>query len=68
MTLKEAEGNRLNINPDDEVILNVHTPHEGLLPSNLLFDKPKIEIKGFLEQVDKEHIFNIYQSLCSSKD
>ncbi len=64
----EAEGNRLNIDPDEEVTLNVYIPHEGLLPSNLLIDKPKIEIKGFLEQVDKKHIFNIYQSLGSSKD
>lgn len=64
----EAEGNKLNIDPDEEVTLYIHTPHEGLLPSNLLIDKPKIEIKGFLEQVDKEHIFNIYRSLGSSKD
>lgn len=53
----EAEGNKLNIEPNEEVTLNVFTPFVGMSNPELLVDEPAIEIKGYTAKVDISHSF-----------
>ncbi|WP_456278919.1 hypothetical protein [Bacillus sp. AK128] len=54
----EARGNKLNIEPNEEVTLTIFTPFVGMSNQELLIEKPTIRINGYIEEVDNSHSFN----------
>jgi len=64
----EAEGNKLDIQPGEEITLHVFMPFEGLGDQSLLgIDNPDIQLKGFIETVDNEHFFSTGGSLIKDE-
>lgn len=59
----EAKGNKLNIEPNEEVALTIFTPFVGMNNPELLVEEPSIEIKGYIEKVDISHSFGKIGSL-----
>ena len=56
----EATGNKLDIQPGEEVTLYVFMPFEGIGDKSLLgVDTPIIQLKGYLDSVDNKHKFSI---------
>ncbi|ERN51511.1 hypothetical protein [Alkalihalophilus marmarensis] len=56
----EATNNRLNIQPDEEVMLYVFAPFEGMSENQTLaLDDPSVMLKGYLEEVNEEYMFSI---------
>lgn len=56
----EANGNKLDIKPGEEIVLDVFMPFEGIGDKSLLaIDKPNIHLTGYLEKVDNKHRFSI---------
>ena len=53
----EAKGNKLNIQPNEEVLLNVFIPIECITPE-LKDIEPELEIKGYIEEVKEERCFH----------
>jgi hypothetical protein len=56
----EATGKKLNIKNNEEIIVNVFAlkkVYEG--NSNLDIDHPYVEIKGYIDQLKSENLFNI---------
>ncbi|MDP5274976.1 hypothetical protein [Chengkuizengella axinellae] len=53
----EATGNRTNIEPNEQIILNLFTPFEGMSDPNLLIETPYIEINGYFDEVDDKNLF-----------
>jgi hypothetical protein len=53
----ELNGNRLEVRPGDEIILNAFTPYEGINQSEVLIDDPALEIRGYIEKIDERHSF-----------
>ncbi|NRD78517.1 hypothetical protein HPT25_14215 [Bacillus sp. BRMEA1] len=54
----EAKGNKLDIQPGEEITLNAFMPFEGLGDKSLLrIDNPSIQINGYLDKLDNEHKF-----------
>ncbi|WP_432664460.1 hypothetical protein R9X47_28535 [Wukongibacter baidiensis] len=54
----EAKGNKLNIQQNEEVLLNVFVPIECITPE-LKDVEPELEIKGYIEEVKDERRFHI---------
>lgn len=54
----EGEGNKLDIEPDEEVTIEFFAPNEGLNESKLSMEVPDIQMKGYLEKVDGDHFFS----------
>ncbi|WP_059053893.1 hypothetical protein [Paenibacillus senegalimassiliensis] len=54
----EAENNKLNIKPKEEVLLSVFAPRE-MYESNIHIDinEPNIKIEGFINEVNQENEF-----------
>ena len=62
----EADGNKLNIEPGQEVLLNVFMSDEFLKYNELIcLDRPSVEIKGYLDKVDSMNQFHKGGSLHS---
>jgi hypothetical protein len=60
----EATGNKLDIQPGENIILNVFMPFEGMGDKSLLrIDNPNIQLKGYMHTIDEEHHFTIGGSL-----
>ncbi|MGG6310376.1 hypothetical protein [Paenibacillus macerans] len=56
----EARNNKLNIKPEEEVLLTVLAPKEMVEGHpGMDITKPFIEIKGYLKQVSEENQFHI---------
>ena len=53
----EGEGNKLDIEPDEEVTLPFFAPNEGIDQSKLAMKEPDIKMHGYLEKVDGSHFF-----------
>ena len=54
----EASNNKLDISPEEEVILNVFVPIENYINNaSLDIERPQIELKGYLSEVKKEYHF-----------
>ena len=54
----EARNNKLNIKPNEEVILNAYTPKEEYEGNqNILPNECYLEIKGYIDQVKEENHF-----------
>lgn len=55
----EADGNKLDIESGEEVILTVFMPYEGLGErGSLLINTPDVQLIGYLEKVDENHLFS----------
>ncbi len=54
----EAKGNKLNIQPNEEILLNVFIPIECITPESKDIE-PELEIKGYIEEVKEERHFHI---------
>ncbi|WP_088102916.1 hypothetical protein [Halalkalibacter urbisdiaboli] len=55
----EAINNRLNIQPDEEVMLYVFAPFEGMPEKGTLaMDEPSVMVTGYLEEVNEEYMFS----------
>lgn len=55
----EASGNKLNIEPGQEVLLNVFMSDEFFKYNELIcLDRPSIEIEGYLDEVDDMNQFH----------
>lgn len=54
----EAKGNKLNIQPNEEVLLNIFIPFESIT-SEFKDIEPELEIKGYIEEVKEERHFHI---------
>ncbi|MGE7999677.1 hypothetical protein ACQKOF_13525 [Lysinibacillus sp. NPDC093190] len=55
----EAKGNKLDIQPEEKVTLNVFMPFEGMGDKSLLgIDNPSIQLNGYMETVDDKHHFS----------
>ncbi|GAE37728.1 hypothetical protein JCM9157_5054 [Halalkalibacter akibai JCM 9157] len=60
----EATNNKLNIQPGEELLLNVFTPFEGMAEKDILaLDQPIVSIVGYLKQVDEESKFSNSRSI-----
>ena len=60
----EATNNKLNIQPGEEITLNVFTPFEGIPEEDILaLDQPIVSIVGYFEQVDEESKFSNSRSI-----
>jgi hypothetical protein len=60
----ETNGNKLNIKDNEELIVNAFAPKKGYEGnSNLDLDHPSVEIKGYIDQMKSENIFNIGQGM-----
>lgn len=60
----EATGNKLDIQPEEKITLNVFMPFEGMGDKSLLgIDNPNIQLKGYMHTVDEEHHFTTGGSL-----
>lgn len=56
----EAEGNKLNVKPNEQFTITVKVPKTDILQTNLLdMEHPKIEVKGYVEEVSDSHLFQI---------
>lgn len=56
----EAKGNKLDIQPGENITLNVFMPFEGIGDKSLLgIDNPSIQLMGYMETVDDKHQFSI---------
>ncbi|UPM54806.1 hypothetical protein [Gottfriedia acidiceleris] len=55
----EAKGNKLDIQPGEDRILNVYMPFDGLDKESLAIDDPSYQLVGYLKQVDGKHLFTI---------
>ncbi|WP_141603821.1 lipoprotein [Terrilactibacillus laevilacticus] len=53
-----AKGNKLNIKPGEEVRLNAFLPFDGIDRNRLLVDDPQVEILGYGNKLDGQHLFN----------
>jgi len=55
----EATGNKLDIEPNEEVILNVFMPIENFKNSNLIDSQhPSLMIRGYLNEVKETNHFD----------
>ncbi|QGQ97674.1 hypothetical protein EHS13_23670 [Paenibacillus psychroresistens] len=55
----EANGNKLDIKPNEVITLNVFAPiQEYENNNNLIIENPNVEIKGFIDEVKAENQFN----------
>ncbi|MFJ7667394.1 hypothetical protein ACIQXI_09805 [Lysinibacillus sp. NPDC097195] len=64
----EAEGNKLDIQPGEEITLHVLMPFEGIGDQSVLgIDNPNIQLKGYIETVDNEHQFSTGGSLIKEE-
>lgn len=62
----EAEGNKLDIKPGEEIELKVFAPSKGVGDkSSLSFDAPNIEVEGYLETVSEKSKFSFNKSIKS---
>jgi len=55
----EAIGNKLDIQPGEDIILNVIMPFEGIDKSLLALDHPSYQLKGYLGKLDNKHLFSV---------
>lgn len=56
----EADGNKLNIQPGEEVNVEVYMPFKGLGGLSLYgIESSHIKINGYLNCIDNEHRFSI---------
>ena len=63
----EATGNKLDIQPEEKITLNVFMPFEGMGDKSLLeIDNPVIQLKGYMHTVDEEHHFTTGGSLIKN--
>jgi uncharacterized protein YpmS len=53
----EVKGNKVDIKPNEKVILNVFVSKEYIDMSALEIDKPNLEINGYLNEVKAENHF-----------
>ncbi|MEK4425498.1 hypothetical protein [Solibacillus sp. FSL K6-1523] len=60
----QASGNKLNIEPGENIVLHVFTPFEGMGDKELLgTNNPHIQMIGYLQTVDEANQFSIGGSL-----
>ncbi|MDD3024450.1 MAG: hypothetical protein PHE26_11195 [Syntrophomonadaceae bacterium] len=56
----EATGNKLDIRPNEEVILNVFMPSENFKNNHLIDSQhPSLMIRGYLNEVKETNHFDI---------
>lgn len=62
----EAEGNKLDIKPGEEIELKVFAPFKGVGDKDSLsFDTPNILVEGYLETVNEKSKFSFNKSIKS---
>lgn len=56
----EANGNKLDIQPGEEVTLNVYMPFQGIGDTSLLeIESPEIQLIGYLDSVNDKNRFSV---------
>ncbi|WP_411335138.1 hypothetical protein ACK1LH_21030 (plasmid) [Metabacillus indicus] len=59
----EAQGNKLDIMPGEEVVLTVSTPFQGIGDKDSIsFDTPQIQVEGYLDSVNEKSKFSFNKS------
>lgn len=56
----EADGNKLDIQPGENITLRVFMPFRGIVDKTLVeTDNPNIQLMGYLQTVDKKNYFTV---------
>ena len=59
----QGEGNKLDVQPHEEVTIVFFTLNVGINQSKLVMEEPDIMMQGYLDKMEASHFFTLGSSL-----